>query len=171
MTPVCKKIFILLVLSLFSGNLFAVSETQIKAVFLEKFTHLIEWPENEQTSFTVCVLNDESFAQALEVIYQIKTFKNRQVTILNIDKKEDIKECQLLFIGKDTAHIDEILVYIDGKPILTVSDDKENIPENVMITMVLDQSRFKYIINNKAAQNANMKISHLLLRSAQKVVK
>ena len=171
MRLVCKKILLLLLLSLFSTDLFAVSETQIKAVFLEKFTHLIEWPEETETSFVVCVLNDEAFADALEEIYQVKTFKNRQVKVLNINKKEDIKECQLLFIGKETSQINKVLKHIEGKPILTVSDDKENVPEDVMITMFLNKSRFKYIINNKAAQDVNVKISHLLLRSAQEVIK
>jgi len=171
MNNVTKKILILLLLCFFSTNLFAVSETQIKAVFLEKFTHLIEWPEETNTSFVVCVLNDESFADALEEIYKVKTFKNRQVSIINIDKKEEIKECQLLFIGKETSHINKVLAHIEGKPILTVSDDKENVPEDVMITMFLNKNRFKYIINNKAAQDVNVKISHLLLRSAQEVIK
>lgn len=173
MTVIKSKFILLFILSVLSSNLYAVSETQIKAVFLEKFTHLIEWPKEEKTNknFIVCVLNDKDFADALKEIYKSKTFNNQSVQVISIYKEDKIPQCQLLFIGKKTKNIDIVLQSLGKRSILTVSDDKENIPENVMITMFLTKNRFKYIINNKAAQEVNVQISHLLLRSAQEVIK
>lgn len=171
MNTIKSKFILLLIFSLLTSNLYAVSETQIKAVFLEKFTHLIQWPPEDNEEFVVCVLKDKNFAQALKEIYKSKTFNKRKVQVISVYKENNIPKCQLLFIGKNTKNIDMVLQSLGKRSILTVSDDKENIPENVMITMFLTKSRFKYIINNKAAQDVNVHISHLLLRSAQEVIK
>jgi len=167
-----KLLFLLIVMT--SSQLYAVSETQIKAVFLEKFTHLIQWPPQDSegdTDFIVCVLKDKAFAKALKEIYQSKTFNKQKVHVISVEEESNIPVCQLLFIGKNTKSINTVLLSLGNRAVLTVSDNKENIPENVMITMFLTKNRFKYIINNKAAQNADVQISHLLLRSAQEVIK
>ena len=171
MNLIKNKFLLLLIVSLLASNLYAVSETQIKAVFLEKFTHLIKWPAEENIDFVVCVLKDEAFAKALEEIYKSKTFNKQRVKVLSVQEENNIPACQLLFIGKDTKSISVVLKSLGKRSILTVSDDKDNIPDNVMITMFLTKNRFKYIINNKAAQDVNVQISHLLLRSAQEVIK
>jgi len=168
-----KNIFLkqfLLLLLVFNLELLAVSETQIKAIFLEKFTHLIKWPEVQDKEFVVCVVNDRNFAKALQEIYKTKRFNDRKVRVKNIKMSEKIPPCQLLYLGSGTKHVKKMLQAISKEPILTVSDDKTFVSKNVMITIFLKQKRFKYIINNKAAKEANMKISYLLLQSAQEVI-
>jgi len=165
-----KKLLLLLIF--FSSlQLNAASETQIKAVFLKKFTHLIEWPDNNRSDFTICVLNDLRFGRELRKVYTNKEFKSKTVKIVNISEKAAIPECQLLFIGKEVRGIAKLMKSTSARPMLTVSDNKAFIEDDVMITMFLNQNRFRYIINNKRAQNVNIKISYLLLKSALKVIK
>jgi len=162
----------LVFLFLFSPQVYAVSQTQIEAVFLEKFTHLIEWPEDsKQKDFTICILENQEFAEALKRIYKNKKFNTKDVNIVPLSRNENIPQCQLLFIGKNVQDINNTLKSIAGKPMLTVSDNREHVDNDVMITMFLLNNRFKYIINNKAAQKADIKISYLLLKSAQEVIK
>ncbi len=160
----------LFLIILFNLELFAVSETQIKAVFLEKFTHLVQWPEKQKELFIVCVVNNDNFANALQEIYKTKKFQNTPVLVKKISADEKIPECQLLYLGEGIQHIDDIINKLSNKPVLTVSDQEEYLDKNVMITIFLKQKRFKYIINNKAAKNVDMKISYLLLQSAQEVI-
>ncbi len=163
----------LLFIVLFSIQAHAVTQTQLEAVFLEKFTHLIEWPDTSASEeFTICILNNKKFAEALKLIYADKKFRNKEkVTIINLDGYQNIPRCQLLYIGKETKDTTEALKKVAGRPILTVSNDKDRISDNVMITMFPVENRFKYIINNKAAQDVNIKISYLLLKSAYEVIK
>jgi len=165
-----KKSFVLLLL-LLSTQAFAVTETQIKAIFLEKFTHLVSWPETTQDEFLICVLNDKKFADALELIYKTKRFKNRPVRVLRLRSSSKIPKCHLLFLGEKTKRTKNLLKKIQYKPILTVSDEESLLNDNIMISIFLKQKKFKYIINNAAAQDAAVKISYLLLQSAQKVIK
>lgn len=151
---------------------YAVTETQIKAVFLEKFTHLIEWPKRSDAGdFTICVLNNEDFAKALKKIYLNKKLNDKKVDIVLLSDKDEVPECHLLFIGEKTKNIAKITKISSSKSMLTVCDNKEYIDKDIMITMFLTNKRFKYIINNKAAQAADIKISYLLLKSAQEVIK
>ncbi len=165
-----KRLLFLIVSVLISTNLLAVSEIQIKAVFLEKFTHLIEWPNEDFETFSICVLNDEAFANTLEMVYADKHFQNKPVNIIRLSQADTIPECQLLFIGSKTRDVTKITKQHTSNALLTVSDHKEFINNNVMITIYLNEKRFKYIINNKAAKEANIKISYLLLKSAEEVI-
>ena len=156
----------------FTLQAYAVTETQIKAVFLEKFTHLIEWPKSPDTGdFTICVLNNKDFAKALKRIYVSKQLHGKDVEIVLLSDNDEIPVCQLLFIGEKTKNLEKVARGISGKATLTVCDNKEYIDENIMITIFLANKRFKYIINNKAALAADIKISYLLLKSAQEVIK
>lgn len=168
---ISKKVFLLLIVLLCSRELYAFTDTQIKAVFLEKFTHLINWPENNNSEFSICVLNDKNFAKTLREVHKDKTHKSKAVIIISLSDKDPIPYCELLFIGANTRSATKITRKLSKKPILTVSDNKSFLKDNIMITMFLSQKRFKYILNNKAAKDADIKISYLLLRSAQEVIK
>lgn len=163
-----KQVFFLLLL--LNLELFAVSETQVKAVFLEKFTHLIQWPKEQDSKFVICVVNDKKFAKALKEIYQTKKFHDKEVIVQNISAQEKLPSCQILYFGSGTKGVKKLIKSLSQKPILTVSDEQDFLDDNVMIAIFLKKKRFKYIINNRAAKNAEMKISYLLLQSAQEVI-
>ncbi len=165
-----KKASFFLLIVLFCMPLHAVSELHIKGIFLEKFTHLIEWPKNDASKFTLCVLNDEEFADTLKSIYANKTLKNKPVEIISLTQKDTVPVCQLLFIGKKTKNIKHVLLQASKNATLSVCDYKPFILEGVMITMFLNEKRFNYIINNNKAKTSNIHISYLLLKSAQEVI-
>lgn len=168
--PIMKKPSLLLLLVLLSTQLYAVSELHVKGIFLEKFTHLIEWPKNDASHFTLCVINDEAFADILTNIYANKTLKNKPVKIISLTQADRVPDCQLLFIAKKTKNIRHILTQASQNAVLTVCDYKPFILEGVIITMFLNEKRFNYIINNNKAKDSNIRISYLLLKSAQEVI-
>lgn len=171
LTILMRNIFFALIVIVCSSKLYAFTPIQIKAVYLEKFTHLIEWPNNGNDKFVICVLNDEAFVRTLRTIYLSKTFNAKDVHIISLSDKDTIPFCDLLFIGKATNHVDKITAKLAKEPVLTVSDQQDFISKNIMITIFFDKERLSYTINNKAAQHANVKISYLLLNSAQEVIK
>ncbi len=169
------KLFSRLLLALlifFSAiNLFAGSEEEMKAVFLEKFTHLVQWPENNESSFLICILNDETFAETLQHNYRKKVFKKKPINIIKLKTDTTTPFCDILFIGKNTPDAHTITKKLAKEPVLTVSDDQNHISDKVMISIYFKNRRFTYSINNKAAQEADIKISYLLLKSASEVIR
>lgn len=165
-----KLYFILFSLIALSQHSFAVSEIEIKAVFLEKFTHLITWPQNKDTEFNICVVKDKTFSNTLKQVYQDKTFQEKPVNIFLIEHVEPAQKCHLLFLGKMTQEPDLYIKQFAQKPVLTVSDNRAFINNNVMITMYLKGKHFRYIINNQTANEVDIQISYLLLKSAEEVI-
>ena len=167
-----RHFFSVILMLFFSLEAYAVSESQIKAVFLEKFTHLIEWPKTTDTkTFTICVLNNEKFSEALKLIYKDKLVKSKQVKVIPLTTKDPLPICDLMFIGKETKNVNDLIAKLStSQSTLTVSDSKEYLDNDVMITMFLSNNRFRYIINKAAANKADIKISYLLLKSAQEVI-
>ncbi len=148
----------------------AVTEIELKAIFLEKFTHLITWPQDQQKDFSICVLNDKPFAMTLRQVYFNKTSNQKPVKILDITEYMDAPACHLIFLGKETNDPAAYLQHHVHQPVLTVSDEKTFPDNSVMIIFYLKDHRFHYTINQKLATQADIKISYLLLRSAEKVI-
>ncbi len=167
-------IIALLWLCCFAGGVFAQSsEYTVKAVFLERFTRFIEWPEeagidDESQPFILTVLGNNPFGTVLEEIYSTKKIKNKSVTINYITDPSELEECHLLFISEsNTSTLPEILKQVEKQPILIVADTKGYAESGVHINLYLDQEMIRFEINEPKAKEANIRISYLLLKTAR----
>jgi len=168
--PTHNLVFAFLLFILYSQLLLG-SDTHKKSLFLENITLLISWPENNKTNFSICVLNDSVFMNSLQTLYAGKTFKKKPVLISNLNQNDAPEQCDILFIGQKTDQINKLTLALLNKPTLTVSDRKSMANEGVMITMFEDNNRIACTINHKVAQQANIRVSYLLLESAYEVIK
>lgn len=157
-------IFVLLLLS----PMFAVTQMEIKAVFLEKFTHLIKWEDVQPAELIICVLNHSEIADELTKVYNRLNNKSK---IIQLKEGEDIPQCHILYIGDISKDITHVTNTIKNKPVLTVSDNDASSHDTVMINMFLEDNKFRYTINNKLAKESDIEINYLLLQSAKKVIK
>jgi len=108
---------------------------------------------------------------SLQTLYAGKTFKKKPVLISNLNQNDAPEQCDILFIGQKTDQINKLTLALLNKPTLTVSDRKSMANEGVMITMFEDNNRIACTINHKVAQQANIRVSYLLLESAYEVIK
>ncbi|MDX9881319.1 MAG: YfiR family protein [Prolixibacteraceae bacterium] len=155
------------------NNSFAQSrEYLLKAGFLEKFTHFIEWPglkpDNAPSeTFKIAVIGENKFDHALEEIFEKTKVKNKVPEIIYISSVSEIKDCMMLFIaGKMDHKLDDILLYTTGKPILTISENSGYGRRGTIINMVLVNDYIRYEINRNALEKSGLKMSSLLLESA-----
>ncbi len=155
------------------GNSFAQSrEYLLKAGFLEKFTHFVEWPglnpgNSPAETFKIAVIGENRFDRALEEIFSKAKVKNRPPEIRYISSANEIKDCMMLFIsGKMDNKLEEILGYTTGKPILTISENSGYGRRGAIINMVLVNDYIRYEINRDALAKSGLKMSSLLLESA-----
>ena len=73
------------------------SEYQIKAIFLERFTRFIEWPNSSgisdtSTSFIIAVIGDNPFGSILEQTYAKQKIRNKKVEIRYISTPDNIAD-------------------------------------------------------------------------------
>lgn len=149
------------------------SEYQIKAIFLERFTRFIEWPNSSgisdtSTSFIIAVIGDNPFGSILEQTYAKKKIRNKKVEIRYISAPDDIADYHILFISSSNESIlSEILSRTRNKSILTVGDTEGFAEKKVHINFFLSGNKIKFEINEKAVHESGLVMSYRLLNLAK----
>lgn len=148
-------------------------EYKLKAAFLFNFARFTTWPktaENRAIPFTLCVLGTDPFGAALSGL-QERSISGRAIKLYYADHLPNkLDQCQMLFVSKsEAASLSSILKYVNGKPIVTVSDIDGFVAANGMFEFVTTEGRLAFIINNSQAQAHGVHISSSLLNLAYKV--
>jgi hypothetical protein len=148
------------------------TEYLVKAVFLEKFTHFVDWPsmvEIGDTSkpFVIGVLGDNPFEFGLNHLFDNQKIRNKNVEIRYFQDINQIDACHLLFISRsEKSKIASVLRQIKNKPILTVSDLESYSGVGVIINLIVVGNKIRFEIDEKAALESGLHISYLLLKEA-----
>ena len=112
-----KQIVLLIILS--AGIIFPVklkaqaNEYLLKAGYIEKITHFIEWPgikNNNDSIFKIAVLGEAKLSRALEEIFNKVKVNNRKVRIVTIKNIQELTACQILIIPTiKTSELNKVL--------------------------------------------------------------
>jgi len=164
------RLALLLVLGGIAGAAAAVSEYQLKAVFLFNFAHFVEWPQAalppDSAPFIIGVLGKDPFGSELDAVVHGESVSGHPLAIERFADVARLRNCQILFIpAGELAHLDEILGALKGRSVLTVTEGPA--PRGVMIDLVKEDNRIRLRIDLDAARAGNLTISSKLLRPAQ----
>jgi YfiR/HmsC-like len=152
------------------------TDYQVKAAYLYNFGRFVEWPANaaatEGSSFTICVLGDDPFGQALDATLAGETIANQKVTARRISSLQTGADCRILFISSSEANrLNKIIEALDKNAVLTVSDIPQFSQHQGMIQFVLEENRIRFEVNLTATQRAGLTLSSELLKVATAVRK
>lgn len=143
----------------------AKSEYEIKAVFIYKFLHFIEWTRNESNDFAICVMGENPFDSGFQPILE-KTVNGKRITFKRIEYLNE-STCDVLFISaSEDARLSSIIHRIRGLEILTIGDTKGYAEKGVMINFYTEQDKVRFEINPESAEKAGLKISSKLMSLA-----
>jgi len=141
-------------------------EYKIKASFIEKFARFTDWGSSVNGEyFEIAVLGQSPFSGELELLAKKVKVKNRPIRITYIDRPQEIRLCQLLFIcSSEKNRIPEILDQIGQRNILTIADTPGFCRKGVHINFFIDDSKtMKYEVNPKALHRSNLIVEMQLL--------
>lgn len=144
-------------------------EHLLKAGFIEKFTHFVEWPapaQDDKNVMKIAILGKSRIEPALREIFS-KT-RNTGVSIINITSVHEIKDSEIVFISNSVSQdiLGEVLKYTKGKPVMTISDTKGYCSKGVLLNMVVIDNYIRFEINKRVLDASGLKMSSLLLNSA-----
>jgi hypothetical protein len=148
----------------------------LKALFVIRFSNLIQWPENSSvkdpnTPFVIGILENESLAKTLQEYTKNQTIHRKKVKVLNIQLNEfpKAKECNVLFISKfSRKKFSIIMEALKTLPILTIGDTKDYEKRGVMINLFQSpKQKLKFNVNCLAADNCGIRISSQIVRMAK----
>ncbi len=149
------------------------SEHAIKAAFIEKLTHFIEWPDgaaanDPTTPFHLCVYGKTPVYRALEQLAAVSKIKNKPIRLNKVNNRKSLRGCDMLFISRSvTKNTPSILRLLRGQPILSVGDTPGYGEEGVIVNFLTDRDTVKFEINLKQARTAGFKISARVLKLAR----
>ncbi len=178
----CKAIsfaFMLLLASLIGQSAVAADsapqqEYRIKATYLYKISHFIDWPATAFTAsrdcFQICVMGKQEVAGVLTE-FNGKTVKKKELKVRMITAPLEIESCHVLFIGiSEKMRANELLNAAAGKHILTASDLPDFLRIGGMLQLINLDDKVRFDINLRAAKEHGLVISSQLLQLAHDVV-
>jgi hypothetical protein len=169
-----KRTGIIILLSLLSLQGFSQASIYVlKAVYLEKFSRFITWPEESLTDdpskpFIISVIGETPLTKNLEQIYAIQKIKNKRVIIQSIRSIKDIEGSHILFIAEsEKKAIDKIISITKHQPILTIGETKGYAEKGVLINFFEKDNKLRFEINETAVLKSPLQMSYYLLNSAK----
>jgi uncharacterized protein DUF4154 len=151
-------------------------EYQVKAAYLYNFGRFVDWPAKVTTAatspFTICVLGEDPFGQALDATLAGETRGNQKVAAKRISSPQESVDCQILFISSSEAkRLNKIIEALGNSAVLTISDIPHFSQHGGMIQFVLEENRIRFEVNLTATQRAGLTLSSELLKVATAVRK
>ncbi len=162
-----KRVLTILLLLSFSLPAWGgVSEYELKAAFMEKFTRFVEWPGGSKGHFQLCIIGKNLFKGELKKLESL-AINGRPTLFTQMSRSESAVDCDMLFIEK-TQHkaLEGILVSLQNRPVLTISDTPGFAHQGVMINFIRKNNKLHFEINQQAAETVGLKISSRLLKLA-----
>lgn len=149
-----------------------LSEYQIKAEFIERFTRFVEWPDPaaqpSSAPFVIGVIGRDPFGAHLDTIARERTIKGRTVLIRRIKALEDASSCEILFISaSERSRVGEIVARARTRPVLTIGDSPGYLSAGVMINLYTSENKVRFEINEQELSRSGFQASAQLLKLAR----
>lgn len=144
-------------------------EYRLKVAFLYNFIAYTEWPDQQNLNLNFCIYGEDPFGEHLQHLRGKKT-NEQEILIRHTHNIEDLSMCQIVFISRSVIHdLNAILNQLNGKPILTISDNPNASLQGVVINMSIKEGKVTFEANIASAKRNGLKLSSQLLRFASEV--
>jgi hypothetical protein len=146
-------------------------EYAVKANYLVKLAPFVGWPPKSFSgptqSFDICVVGEDPFGSALDQAARGQSVDGRPIVVRRLRSIGADSGCHVVYLGR-SHDSDEALRSLHGAPVLTVTDDRAGVNGGV-VRFVVSQGRVRLVIDQAAAQAANLTLSSKLLALALNV--
>jgi hypothetical protein len=137
-------------------------EYQVKAAFLFNFLKFVEWPPvSGDPPWVIGVLGQDPFGEQLNQIVAGKTVNGRAVEIRRYTRVADVKDCNILFIGR--AEFEKVGALVQPG-LLTVGESAAFLKAGGAIRFYPEGKRVHIEIRLEIARAVGLKVSAQLLK-------
>lgn len=171
MRRLISSLLLTLALLVASGGALAQvgSEHQLKAAFVVNFLKYVEWPESSRGA-TICLFGRDTLGAQL-ASFEGRTVAGHEVVLRRVLTPEQMAGCQIVFVPEvEEARFAVVLRWLDGQPVLTVSDAEQFARLGGGIALVRGENRLQFDVNLINTQRAGLRPSSAMLRLARQVI-
>lgn len=146
------------------------TETALKVAFIYNFTLFTEWPADVGNTLNLCVVGQDPFGPALDVL-EGKMAAGRTLVLHRKAGSDSLNKCQVVFIAPSAmGHLPRLLEGLAGSPTLTIADSPGAVSHGVALNMNVVNNKVTFEANLQAVRGAQLNLSSKLLRLATGVV-
>ncbi len=165
------KFFILILAITFSFNGSFAQERpthELHSMMIYNFLKYIQWPSGKNSgNFVIGVVGSDEVFNTLSTWYGNKTRGDKKFIIKKLDPTDDLKQCQLLYVGKNaSSKFKEVLTKVGDQPVLTVTNQNGLAQQGSCINFKVVNNRLKFELNETAISRSNLKSSSQLAAMA-----
>ena len=170
------KLFVSCLLCLFSTHILAEKggdyDAKIKTGFVYNFIKIVKPVKDIKANYTLCVIGNSSINTFLPKLNQ-KQAHEKLIKIVVVSSKEEIKNCDSLFVGmvSNKDDLKYILKNAGKNGVLTIGDVAQKSNLTVMFHLKQLQGKLRFDVDLGLAQKLQFKLDANLLRLAHIVRK
>lgn len=145
-----------------------IHEFTVKAAFMVKMTHFIEWPStaNKESNFTICINHSHELKDSFSQWAQSGLIKNKPVSLKYIDDNfSQLSSCNMLYITNNKK-LSFLLKQAKENNILTISDTPGNAKRGVLVNFFNENKKLRFEINLQAARDSGFVFNPRILKLA-----
>lgn len=164
----------LILLGLVAGLTSSIEdEYVIKAVYFEKLSRFIQWPEasgitDTSRPFVIGVIGENPYDSILEKVYSTRKIGNKKVAIRHFSTLAEIGDCHILFISESVKKdLDTIVRIAASRSILTIGETAGFAQRGVHINFYIFKNKVRFEINPASIRKASLTIDSLLFSIAR----
>lgn len=168
------KSIIFIGMTMLTSHAYAISakEYEIKAAFLYNLGSFISWPattfKSIQDNFSICILGEDPFNQRLQSLTQDQQISGHPISVEQITSIQEAIRCQILFVSaSEQENLPLIFKWLNGKPILTVSDIENFILSGGMLQFFKRENKIRLALDPEAISEVGLKASAHLMKIAE----
>ncbi len=144
------------------------SEQQLKAAFIVNFLKYVEWPEANRGA-TICLFGRDTLG-AQFASYEGRMVAGHEIVLRRVISPDQMGGCQIVFVPEiEDARFAAVIRWLDGQPVLTVSDGESFVRLGGAVALVRADSRLQFDVNLNSSIRAGLRPSSAMLRLARQV--
>jgi hypothetical protein len=171
MRRIWKGLLFMLIVCIGSATLHAQEEKYI-GLFIYNFTKYFDWPDATKSGdFTIQVLGHKSVHDELVRLTAGKKVGSQDVIIQEPSSVQDIKPCQMVFIGHwQSRLLPDILGKIGDNPTLIITEMEGMLDQGSAINFVIREGTIKFEVKTSNATRRQLKVDPRIRELAFRVV-
>lgn len=149
-------------------------EYELKAEFIERFTHFIEWPAeafaDDNKPFVLCIAGQNPFGTYLDTLVGERRIQNRKAVLRTVTDADGATGCHVLFLANVArTKSAPLIASATRRPILTIGDGLPPAEPSVLVNFYPEGARVRFEVNLRAVKTSGLKFSSRLLKLARLV--
>lgn len=161
-----KIIFFCTILFLVSSRSFG-QQTDYKyhSIFIYNFTKYLQWPPSSATEFVIGIVGNSDITPELEKMAQNKMVGAQKIVVKKFSSHSEISACQMLFVPQgQNKHINDIVAKAHKNGTLVITESPGMATKGSNINFVIKDNRWRFELNKKSTEEANIKVSNELVK-------